>query len=84
MDKFTKKRIKKPGELVEGIKSGDFSLIKRELSVKKSKKTAKMLSKDGKKIKEKLDQLKQIHHRLTDKDSQEKKNFIKRKMPGKK
>jgi gas vesicle protein len=83
MDNFTKKKIKKPKELVEDIKSGDFSVTKREFDLKKSKKTVKELSKDGKRIKGKIDQLKEVHEKLVEKDNPEKRRFIERKMPGK-
>ena len=83
MDNFTKKKIKKPKELVEDIKSGDFSITKREFDLKKSKKTVKELSKDGKRIKGKIDQLKEVHEKLVEKDNPEKRRFIDRKMPGK-
>ena len=83
MDNFTKKKIKKPKELVEDIKSGDFSLTKREFDLKKTKRTVKDLSNDGKRIKGKIDQLKEVHEKLVEKDNPEKRQFIDRKMPGK-
>jgi hypothetical protein len=83
MDNFTKKKIKKPRELVEDLKSGDFSITKREFDLKKSKRTVKELSNDGKRIKEKIDRLKEVHEQLTEKDNADKKRFIERKMPGK-
>ncbi len=83
MDNFTKKKIKKPKELVEDIKSGDFSITKRQFDLKKSKRTVKDLSEDGKRIKERIDRLKEVHERLTEKDNPEKRRFIERKMPGK-
>ncbi len=84
MDNFTKKKLKKPSEIIDGIKSGDFSVTKRKFDLEKSKKTVKEISKDGNKIKEKVEDLKEVHQKITDKDSPEKKRFIKRKMPGKK
>lgn len=83
MDNFTKKKIKKPGEIIDDLKSGDFSITKRKFDLEKSKKTVEEISKDGKRIKEKVEDLKEVHQKLTDKDSPEKKRFIKRKMPGK-
>ncbi|MCR3956961.1 MAG: hypothetical protein NUK57_11750 [Gudongella sp.] len=83
MDNFTKKKIKNPKELVEDIKSGDFSITKREFDLKKTKRTVKDLSKDGKRIKGKIDQLKEVHEQLAEKDNPEKRLFIERKMPGK-
>lgn len=83
MDNFTRKKIKKPKEFVEGIRSGDFSITKREFDLKKSRETVNDLSQDGKRIKEKIDQLKKVHEQLTDKDNPDKKRFIERNMPGK-
>lgn len=84
MDNFTKKRIKRPSEMLKDFKSGEFSPIKREFDMEKTKKTAQELSQDGKRIKEKIDQLKEVHHRLADKDSSEKQDYIRKRMPGRK
>ena len=81
MDNFTKRNFKKPKEIIKGLKDGDFSLTKRKLDIKKSKKTFKKLSKDGKKIKNKIDELKEVQSKLMDKDNLSKKDFIERKKP---
>lgn len=81
MDNFTKKRVKKPSEILKDAKKGEFSLIKKEFDLNKSKKTAKEISKDGKKIKEKLNKLKDLQRQITDKESLERKRFIARKKP---
>lgn len=81
MDNFTKKKVKKPSKLVKDFKKGDFSLTKKEFDLKKSKKTVNEISKDGKKIKDKLEKLKNIQGQIIDKESPEKKRFIARKKP---
>ncbi|MDY0235649.1 MAG: hypothetical protein RBR71_06445 [Gudongella sp.] len=81
MDNFTKHQLKKPKEIIQDVKEGDFSLTKRKISIKKSKKTINKLSKDGKNIKKKVDKLKEIQSKLTDKDNPAKKEFIKKKKP---
>lgn len=83
MDNFTRRKLKKPGDLVEDIKSGDFSITKREFDLKRTKRTVKELSKDGKRIKERIDRLKEVHEQLLEKDNPDKRQFIDRKMPGK-
>ena len=81
MDNFTKRHFKKPKELLKDIKNEDFALTKRELDSNKSKKTFKKLSKDGKKIKNKIDQLKQVQSQLFNKENPDKEKFIERKKP---
>lgn len=81
MDNFTKRNFKKPKEILKDVKEGDFSLTKRKLDINKSKKTFKKLSKDGKKIKNKIDKLKEIQFNLFNKDNLEKQKFIDRKKP---
>lgn len=81
MDNFTKRNLKKPKEIIKDVKKGDFSLIERKLDIGKSKKTFKKLSKDRKKIKNKIDKLKEIQSRLADKNNPAKQRFIQRKKP---
>ncbi len=81
MDNFTKRRLKKPREIVKDLKDGNFSLTKRQFDMDKSKKTFKKLSKDGEKIKTKVTKLKKIQFNLFNKDSLERQNFIDRKKP---
>ncbi len=83
MDNFTKKKLKKPKEIISDAKEGKFSLIKREFNLKKSKKTIKNMSEDGKELKSKIDELKEAHEKLIDRNSEEKKDFIKSKKPKK-
>lgn len=64
MDNFTKKKLRKPKEIIKNASKGKFSLVKREFSMKKSKKTVKFLSKNIKKINTKVDELKVIHNKL--------------------
>lgn len=81
MDNFTKRNLKKPKEIIKDVLDGDFSLTKRKFDIKKSKKTFKNLSKDGKKIKNKIDELKEVQSKLMDKDNPAKQKFIERKKP---
>lgn len=81
MDNFTKRNFKKPKEIIKDVKDGDFSLTKRKLDIEKSKKTFKKFSKDGKKIKNKLDKLKEVQSKLIDKSNPAKRKFIERKKP---
>lgn len=76
MDNFTKKRFKKPKELLEGIAKGDLSLRKREFDLNKSKKTIKELSEDGKLLKSKVEELKEAHENLIHPDPEAKREFI--------
>lgn len=79
MDNFTKKRLKKPKEFIEGITKGDLSLRKREFDLNKSRKTIKELSEDGKLLKSKVEELKEAHERLLHPDPEEKREFIDRR-----
>lgn len=83
MDNFTKKKLKKPKEIISDAKEGKFSLIKREFNLKKSKKTINEISQDGKELKVKLDELKEAHEKLVDRNSEEKKEFIQSRKPRK-
>lgn len=76
MDNFTRKKIKKPKEFFQGILKGDLSIRKREFDFKKTKKTVKELSKDGKLLKSKVDELKTAHERLLHPDPEEKREYI--------
>ena len=79
MDNFTKKRFKKPKEIINDAKEGKFSLRKRDFDLEKSRKTIQEISEDGKEIKNKVDELKKVHERLINRDSEEKQQFIKSK-----
>jgi vacuolar-type H+-ATPase subunit I/STV1 len=81
MDNFTKGHFKKPKDIIKDVKDGDFSLTLRKLDIEKSKKTFEKLSKDGQKIKNKLDKLKEVQSKLIDKDNTSRKEFIQRKKP---
>lgn len=84
MDNFSRKRFKRPREFLSGISEGDFSLRKREFDAKKTRRTINRLSKDGKLLKTKAEELKLAHRRLLHPDPEEKRAFIEQKRRRKK
>lgn len=71
MDNFTKKKLKKPKEILKSIKNGDFSITKREFSMDRTKKTITLVSSAAVEVKEKVDELKIVHNRLFNKSQDE-------------
>lgn len=71
MDNFTKKKLKKPKEILKSIKNGDFSITKREFSMDRTKKTITLVSNAATEVKEKVDELKIVHNRLFSKSQDE-------------
>ena len=71
MDNFTKKKLKKPKEILKSIKNGDFSVTKREFSMDRTKKTITLVSSAAVEVKEKVDELKIVHNRLFNKSQDE-------------
>lgn len=61
MDNFTKRRLKKPREIVKDLKDGNFSLTKRQFDMDKSKKTFKNSQKMGRKLRLRLLSLKKFN-----------------------
>lgn len=64
MGNFTKKKLRKPKEIIKSISKGKLSLFKREFSLKNSKKTVKILTNNVEKVGYKVDELKIVHNRL--------------------
>lgn len=64
MANFTKRKLKNPKEIIKGIHKGNFSIIKREFSMKETKETIKLATNTFSELKVKIDELKVVHNRL--------------------
>lgn len=69
MGSFTKKRLKTSKELIKDMKRGDLSLTKKEFSIEETVGTVKLITETAVELKGKIDELKQVHNELFDKNN---------------
>ena len=69
MGSFTKKRLKNSKELIKDVKKGDLSLTKKEFSIEETVATVKLVTETAVELKGKVDELKQVHNELFDKNN---------------
>ena len=69
MGSFTKKRLKTSKELKKDISKGDLSLIKKEFSIEETVDTVKLVTETAVELKGKVNELKQIHNELFQKNN---------------
>ena len=69
MGNFTKKRLKTSKELMKDISKGDLSLIKKEFSIEETVATVKLVTETAVELKGKVNELKQVHNELFQKNN---------------
>jgi hypothetical protein len=69
MGSFTKKRLKTSKELKKDISKGDLSLIKKEFSIEETVATVKLVTETAVELKGKVNELKQVHNELFQKNN---------------